>query len=327
MEFTRTLPRWLVHRAAIAEVLLTDAQRREDDSYHLAAQLPRAHAFYGDTLGPRTSYDPMLLLEVARQGIFVLGHRFFGVPEGYQFILRTVEFDVLDPTALAPPKDVPTHVVVGCQIERRLRGRTGVTGLVVRYTMVIDDREAMAVRINYSWMPPEQWTAMRATRRSTLGLPATPSAPWQEPRIDARLVDRRDPDNAVISPPRSVEDGGRAATLVVDTSHATMFDHRLDHVPGMLELEAFRQLALTAAVDSGVLPTPTALLVGLSARFRSLAELDLSAECRTGPVRPGEEIHCSMHQAGTVVAEARVRLADRSRPDLAEACSPLFARA
>ncbi|WP_330336135.1 ScbA/BarX family gamma-butyrolactone biosynthesis protein [Streptomyces sp. NBC_00557] len=308
MQYTRTLPRELVHRAAVAEVFLTDAERHGEDDVLLAAQLPRRHAFYHDTLADRARHDPMLLLEACRQGIFVVAHRYLDVPLGHKFLLRAVEFEVPDPAALVCG-DHPTEAVIATRIEHRFRNRAGVTGLRLRFGMTVGDREALLARIDYSWMPPRAWTRLRAGQRGALGLPETPVAlPGR--RVEPARVGRRDPGNAVISAPRTGPDGTRTARLVPDTGHPALYDHWVDHVPGMLELEALRQLALTAAVDAGALSAPTALPVGLAARFRCFAEMDLPLECRTGPVLPGADIECSLHQPGAVAVEARLRLAE-----------------
>ncbi|MEU6085088.1 ScbA/BarX family gamma-butyrolactone biosynthesis protein [Streptomyces sp. NPDC047108] len=310
MQFTRTLPKSLVHRAAIAEVFLTDAERRGEDEVVLAGQLPRLHAFYDDTLGLRTDHAPMLLLEACRQGIFVVAHRYFDVPADHRFLLRTVEFEVRDATALIPGS-IPTELVIVARIERRMKGRSGLTGLRLRFTTTIGGREAMSACIAYSWMPPDAWESVRTEQRTRLGLSETPLA-LPVPRIEPALVDRRDPANAVISVSCPTGDGGRAALLVPDTGHPVMFDHWVDHVPGMLELEALRQLALTAAVDAGTLTTPAAQTVRLSARFRRFGEMDLPLECRTSPAPPGADIPCTLHQSGHLVAEARIGFADRA---------------
>ncbi|MGV9990833.1 ScbA/BarX family gamma-butyrolactone biosynthesis protein [Streptomyces sp. NPDC003374] len=312
MQFARTLPRDLVHRAAIAEVLLTDAKRLSEDETLLAAQLPRRHAFHDDTLAPRTHHDPLLLLEACRQGIFVVAHRHLGVPAGHRFLLRAVEFEVPDPAALrAGP--APTEAVITARIEHRFRGRGGVTGLRLRFTAVIGGHEAMSARIDYSWMTAADWTRLRTRQRHALGLFGTPVA-LGGPRADPARVGRRDPANVVISPPHTTGDGRSTARLVAETSHPTLYDHWVDHVPGMLELEAFRQLALSAAVSAGTLRTPTAMPVGLSARFSRFAEMDLPLRCVTAPVRPGDEIECALHQLGAVVAEARLTLAGDRTP-------------
>ncbi|WP_055489106.1 ScbA/BarX family gamma-butyrolactone biosynthesis protein [Streptomyces sp. TP-A0356] len=315
MQFARTLAKELVHRASVAEVFLTDSERHGEDEMLLAAQLPRLHAFYDDTLGPRTHHDPLLLLEACRQGIFVVAHRYLDVPLGHKFLLRTVEFEVPDPAALASG-DTPTETVIGARIEHRFRSRSGVTGLRLRFTASIGTREALLARIDYSWMRPQDWTRMRARQRGALGLPRTPVA-LPGPRIDPARVGRRDPANTVISPACTSADGMYTARLVAETAHPILYDHWVDHVPGMLELEAFRQLAVTAAVAAGTVHTPTALPVGLAARFRCFAEMDLPLVCRTTPVLHGADIECTLHQPGTLAAEARIRFADRNTADLA----------
>ncbi|MFR0355167.1 ScbA/BarX family gamma-butyrolactone biosynthesis protein [Streptomyces sediminimaris] len=310
MQFTRTLPRELVHRAAVAEVFLTDAQRHSEDEVLLAAQLPRLHAFYDDTLGPRTHHDPLLLLEACRQGIFVVAHRYFDVPLGHKFLLRAVEFEVPDPSALARG-DTPTETVVAARVENRFRGRTGVTGLRLGFTVRTGAREALLARIDYRWMPPEDWRRLRDGQRGSLGLPHTPVA-LLGPRVEPTLVGRRDPANTAISPPRTSRDGARVARLVADTGHPILYDHWVDHVPAMLELEALRQLALSASLATDSRVTPTPMPIGLAARFRCFAEMDLPLQCRMAPAPPGTDAECTVHQLGTLVTDARIRLADRS---------------
>ncbi|MET8096641.1 ScbA/BarX family gamma-butyrolactone biosynthesis protein [Streptomyces sp. NPDC005236] len=308
MQFTRTLPKELVHRSAAAEVFLTDAERHGDDEMILAARFPRRHAFYDDTLGPGDRLDPFLLLEACRQGIFVVAHRHLGVRLGHKFLLRTVEFEVPDPAALNRD-DRPTEAVITTRIEKRFRTRAGVRGLKLRFTLAVGAREALLARIDYSWMPPEDWTNLRAGQRGALGLPAVPVA-LRGPRVDPALVGRRTPANTVISPPRAADDGTHTAHLYAETTHPTLYDHWVDHVPGMLELECFRQLALRASVSAGAVRTPSPLPVALAARFRRFAEMDLPLECRTTPAVPGADIECTLSQPGALAAEARIRLAD-----------------
>ncbi|MFE1858266.1 ScbA/BarX family gamma-butyrolactone biosynthesis protein [Streptomyces anandii] len=313
MQFARTLPKELVHRAAIAEVFLTDAERRSEDEVLLAAQLPRRHPFYDDTLAPHTHHDPFMLLEACRQGIFVVAHRCFDVPLGHKFLLRTVGFEVLDPAALTPG-DTPTEAVIGARVQRRFRCRSGTTGLRLAFTVAVGARRAMTARIDYSWMGPREWTWLRAKQRGAFGLFQPPAA-LRGPRAEPGLVGRRDPANVVVSPPHSTGDGGRAARLVAQTTHPTLYDHWVDHVPGMLELEACRQLALAAATeDAG--HTPTTLPVSLSARFSRFAEMDLPLLCLTGAPAPGEDADCTLLQLGTPVADVRIGFAGR---DTAEA--------
>ncbi len=43
---TTTVPKELVHRAAVAEVMLTDWERVDDTRFKVAAQWPRGHSFF-----------------------------------------------------------------------------------------------------------------------------------------------------------------------------------------------------------------------------------------------------------------------------------------
>src|SRR5438067_13397321 len=80
LRFDATVPRQLVHKAAIEQVLLSDHQGIGDREFVCAAQLSRAHAYYSDHL--LRLYDPLLLLEIARQAVALGSHEYFGVRQG-----------------------------------------------------------------------------------------------------------------------------------------------------------------------------------------------------------------------------------------------------
>ncbi|MST34381.1 hypothetical protein GHK86_16845 [Acidimicrobiaceae bacterium USS-CC1] len=92
MSWSQTVPRELVHRAALSEVLLTDSDRVDDDEFVVGAQWPRAHSFYGPDIDGR--HDPMLAAETLRRAGLLLGHRYYNVPSGHQFIMRHLGFMV-----------------------------------------------------------------------------------------------------------------------------------------------------------------------------------------------------------------------------------------
>ncbi|GDY59503.1 adhesin [Streptomyces violaceusniger] len=286
VEFSQTVPRELVHRLSLAEVFLTGVLARDEDTLDIGVQIPRSHAFYRDTAGCRHVYDPMVLVEAVRQSLLMLGHDLFENPFGTKFILRDIALRDADITALAV-RDVPTEVVLRCRIVRRFRGREGLKGARLSYTALIGDRVAATLEGSMSWLTPAQWQATREDVRATLGLPvqATFTACEPGPRIGAALVDRKDATNVVISPIQLQRppDGGEMGTarLLVDTSHPVLFDHPLDHVPGMLTLEAFRQLGIATAVETGALPSASAVLTGLKARFTGFGELDLPITCES----------------------------------------------
>src|SRR5436853_6926906 len=89
LRFDAAVPRQLVHKAAIEQVLLSDHQRIGEREFSCAAQLSRAHAYYSDHLLPL--YDPLLLLEIALQAVVLGSHEYFGVRQGWQFIFSDID--------------------------------------------------------------------------------------------------------------------------------------------------------------------------------------------------------------------------------------------
>ncbi|KOT92495.1 A-factor biosynthesis protein [Streptomyces rimosus subsp. pseudoverticillatus] len=315
VEFSRTVPRELVHRSSITEVLVTGALARDEDTLDVGVQIPRSHAFYRDSAGCGHLYDPMVLVEAARQTLIMLGHDLFGMPFGTKFILREIALHEADPAALAVSV-VPTEVVLRCHILRRFRDRTGsVRGARLRYSAMIGDHVAATLECGMSWVPPEQWQTMREEGRIALGLPPHLGiqAPEPPPRIKEALVDRRDAANVVLSSLRVSPDaaGTGTARLVVDTRHPVLFDHYVDHVPGMLTLESFRQLGIATAAATGTLPSAAALLTGISVRFTAIGELDLPVTCESVLLQGDGThavLHSTMRQEGRVIAAGEVRL-------------------
>lgn len=78
-------------------------------------------------------------------------------------------------------------------------------------------------------------------------------------------VGRLSPTDVVLSPTGEPD----RWQLRMDTRHPVLFDHQVDHVPGMVLLEAARQAA------TAVLGGPSILPVGLDCEFHKYAELDL----------------------------------------------------
>ncbi|GAA1957453.1 ScbA/BarX family gamma-butyrolactone biosynthesis protein [Amycolatopsis minnesotensis] len=307
MEFCQTVPRTWVHRAAVAEVLLTSAVEAGEDVFTIAGQLPRYHAFYGESREPRSEYDPVLLLEASRQACILIAHRFCSVSTGERFVMRDLELTVTDRRGLAL-RPAPSDFVLRCRILRRFRGRTGLSGLRVACTAKVDGVETTVAQFTFSWVSAEKWASMRAANRSELGLPAVPSLCAQPPRLAAHRVDRREPFNVVISPLK-VDGGGAVATeVVVDTAHPVLFDHPLDHLPGMLQLEAFRQLAIAAVGANRI--------TGFAMRFLGFGEFDLANECEAAVEvdDDGPLVRGVLTQGERRIAEARLRFDKQGAP-------------
>ncbi|MEZ0093263.1 ScbA/BarX family gamma-butyrolactone biosynthesis protein [Streptacidiphilus sp. EB129] len=276
---TRTVPREFVHRAAVAEVLLTDWEVHGAASFTVRAQWPRGHAFFTPLDGRRQ--DPLLLAETIRQAGLLVSHAEFGVPLNYQFLMSDLSYD----TALAAlaVSDTPTELELQLNCRDIRRRGTRLTGM--RYDVAVL-REGAALahgQAGFTCLAPAAYRRIRGeqalgTAANRLGETGTGGTghgfaaghgfgmgvdAFLPPAELPRIVGRTSVGDVVISPSES---GSRL--LRVDQSHPTLFDHPVDHVPGMVLLEAARQFALAELHPLPVVPT------GMQARFQHYVEFD-----------------------------------------------------
>ncbi|MBJ8345384.1 ScbA/BarX family gamma-butyrolactone biosynthesis protein [Antrihabitans sp. YC2-6] len=299
----RTISRDIVHRASIAEVFVTSLHKLRDDEYVTTAQLPRSHAYYCDHIGELgRSYDPMMVMEAARQSGMAVVHRFFDVPTGRAFLLRTFNGRSLSPDAwkiCSTPADLSITVAV----KRIFHTEDLPTGMAVQLDVRRGGEPMMSVDSKFSWIPRPVWDALRHQARSAVGLSdiVMPLPPGQRAR--AALVGRESQRNVVIAEPK-IDGNTATATLVCDVDHPTIFDHPVDHVPGSLQIEACRQLgwALLAARTSGAAPRTECV----KSTFTGFLELDRPSDVTAEIIDSGVGdtlVACTIRQSGRPAAE------------------------
>ncbi|MFD4260839.1 ScbA/BarX family gamma-butyrolactone biosynthesis protein [Streptomyces sp. NPDC058534] len=254
--WTSTVPSELVHRAAVAEVMLTDWRRLAETRFTMSAQWPRGHSFFTPVGG--SHHDPLIAAETIRQAGALLAHAEFGVPFGHQFLLEELTLAV-DPGRLRVGRaPAALDLDVTCtEVSRRGRRLAG-----LRYETVLlrEGRPAGRGRITFSVVAPAVYRRLRPERVFTPGhTPIALTAP-----IAPQSVGRLSPADVVLSPTAEPN----RWQLRADTRHPVLFDHQVDHVPGMVLLEAARQAA------TAVLDRPAILPLRLAAQFTKYAELD-----------------------------------------------------
>ncbi|MGW0913669.1 ScbA/BarX family gamma-butyrolactone biosynthesis protein [Streptomyces sp. NPDC002784] len=251
---TATVPRQLVHRAAVAETLLTGWRRTGTDQFRVAAQWPRAHPLHVSS--DRTAYEPLLVTETVRQSGTLLAHTEYEVPLGYRFVLQ--ELRVTTRPECLGVGHAPAEPDVDVQIfdVRHRAGRPAAFRLSAAVT--IDNTQVASAYFAASWTSEPVYRRLRGGRGAADVTALTPP-----PGLSPAEVDRTVPGDVVLAP--SVRPG--RWQLRVDTAHPVFFDHPLDHVPGMLLLEAARQ---AVQVVSGGKSVP----VSYEASFDRYAELD-----------------------------------------------------
>lgn len=282
---TTTVPRELVHRAAVAEVMLTGWERLEEKRFNVHAQWPRSHSFFTPIDG--VYYDPLMAAETIRQIAPLICHAEFGVPFGYQFLLERLDLTV-------HPEHLPMHQApasldldVTCT-DVKMRGRR-LSGLCYETAVLREGQLAATARLSLTLIAPTVYRRVRPERVfSSEHRPLPLTAP-----VAPQSVGRTSPADVVLSP----TDEPNRWQLRVDTRHPVLFDHPVDHVPGMVLLEAVRQGATAVLGDASFLP------LSITSEFSSYVELDepcLIEARRLSPAAPGsaEVVEVTGHQYG-----------------------------
>lgn len=301
------VPRELVHKTAHTEVLLTGWRQCGEREFEVGAEWPRDHGFWRtDDEGVQ---DPMLLVETTRQVLPLLAHAGFGVPAGHQLIWDHYRcaFSVPFLSVADSPARVTVRLSASRPPERGARLREIALTMTVRSG---DGRTLGTVSTVYSAHSPAVYRRLRgpgtpppAEAMAAALVPPAPLAPALVGRDSEREVvlaaaeghgegegnHGGDGDGRSNSPDGAGSPGRRQ--LRVLTTSPWLFDHPVDHAPGMLLLEAARQEAHLAAAPY------RPRLTRMEADFRRYVDLDEPSwvEVSSGPrgeagaVRPGGE--------------------------------------
>ncbi|MFI9155900.1 ScbA/BarX family gamma-butyrolactone biosynthesis protein [Streptomyces sp. NPDC053367] len=284
---TTTVPKELVHRAAVAEVMLTDWWREGETRFAMQGQWPRGHSFFTPVAG---HHDPLIAAETIRQAGILLAHAEFGVPLGHQFLVSDLDVTVDPRHMIVGDTPASLDITVDCP-DVRMRG-TSLAGLRIAVEIRRDGEIAARGGGALASIAPPVYRRLRGARADAMQrvLPLTaPAAP--------QLVGRMSPTDVTLTP---VGEADRWQ-LRVDTRHPVLFDHPLDHVPGMLLMEAARQAAAAA------LRRPVMLPLSITNEFLHYVELDAPCmiEARRDPSRD-DRVTVSAYQDDAVVFRSTV---------------------
>ncbi|GAA4794257.1 ScbA/BarX family gamma-butyrolactone biosynthesis protein [Streptomyces ziwulingensis] len=246
LSWSRTVPRELVHRVSVAEVLLTDVVRVAERRFVAAACWPRSHPTF--PVGGPAVHDPLMVVETLRQLGIYIALRHLGVAADTRMLIGDLHFGVLS------------------RLQPRVRG--GATDVTCRvritrlYTSPDDAVTGVRLRAEYSaggvvfagaggsarFLSPGRYAAVRGP--SADSPPPCPRAGALRP--DPSVLGVAHPRDVLIAVVGPEGGGGREARVdPADHHHPFFFDHASDHVPGTVLLEAARQA--TALVSGGEL--------------------------------------------------------------------------
>lgn len=285
------------HKAAPGEILLTGWFRTGDDTFAVTAQWPADHGYY---LHHRGSHDPMLIAETIRQCVPLLCHAAYDVPLDHRQIWNDLQLTA-EPAALVAdglPVELVLHLT--CGDLKRPGGRLRAGALHAEVTRVQGGvrRHLASVDTRFTSHAPAVYRRLRGAYADLAH--ALAGAVPLPPPIAPALVARPHAADVVLSPTGTPS----RWQLRCDTTHPVLFDHLVDHAPGMLLLEAARQAAQTLT-DPLVFPT------AISCTFIRYAELDTPVYV-TAALR-GDTADVTVHQHDAPILTATFAL-----PRLAE---------
>ncbi|MER5294166.1 ScbA/BarX family gamma-butyrolactone biosynthesis protein [Streptomyces pharetrae] len=247
-----------VHKLNADQVLLTGWRRLADNCFVATARWPGDHPFYAVRGG---RHDALLLSETVRQSFPLLSHHAYDVPFGHHLVWDTYAWR-LNPAALwadGSPADIELHVSAREVVHRR----GSVAVLALDYEILRDGMPLATAESRFTVQAPAVYRRLRGSHADPAAVRPIPVPP----AIPAGPAGRDRSADVVLAPTGSA----RRWQLRVDTRHRALFDHPVDHVPGMLLLEAARQAA--HVVDG----RPSAVVTGMETRFLRYAELDAPA--------------------------------------------------
>ena len=227
--FQQTVPRLLVHRAAVSEVFITDLQVADEQTSHIGAQWPRAHSFFGPKM---QLHDPMLLAETIRQATLVVAHRAFDVPHDAQFVLLELTYEVGEHGLRM--ESGPANITLVGNVTDIRRRKSSVAGMSLEYDCYRDGELVAGGTIRWRCISAASYARVRGDHHNAARTSATEPTP-----VAPNLVGRHHESDVVLGASPLPD----TWLLRVDTDHPVMFDHMVDHVPGMMVVEAARQAA------------------------------------------------------------------------------------
>ncbi|WP_424217585.1 ScbA/BarX family gamma-butyrolactone biosynthesis protein (plasmid) [Streptomyces sp. BI20] len=237
---TTTVAKEHVHRTSLADVFLTGCASGGPDTFTITAQWPRVHSFYRNDHG---LYDPLMLCETIRQSLPFLMHTRYDVPIGHQLMWQRFRYSVDSRAMVIGRTPAELTLRVTCRNATYRRGLPA--SLDLRYEVLRENRLLAVAGTTFTCHTPAVYRRLRGERADMT------AAFWDIPRPPAPLPphecgSERERD-VVLSP---TERSGRWE-LRSDIAHPILFDHPVDHVPGMLLLEAARQAAYATRPPGG----------------------------------------------------------------------------
>lgn len=235
----------------MSEVFLTGIRASSDSSFTVTAQWPRWHVFYncrGD------QFDSALVIETLRQLTVLVAHSQLGVSFNTQFLMPEMDISIV-PNAYSDPSH-PAEITADVTVSEIRRTANGVSAFRSTAIFTSGGDEVARGTATARIVGAAAYDRIRTRRRNGVG--ATQILP-----VDAGRAGCTSVLNVVLGEAELP----CAWPLRVDVTNPILFDHPLDHIPGVLLMEAVRQTVRLAIKD------PKLDFSSFKGEFLAIAEL------------------------------------------------------
>lgn len=238
-----------LHLRRDATVFVTGWRRLEVGEFSLTAQWPSSED------GPR--YDSRILTQTIRQSGLAIAHAAYGVPLSHQTLLHHFDFTVAP--GFRVPSGRPAALDIEISVTEPKKNRRAVSSLVMDVRLFQDNTMVARADSEFGWISPAAYRRLRGDNLT---------AGWNEwplpAPVDPRTVGRTSGTDVVLAP----GEGPHRWQLRNDTDNVLLYDHPVDHVPGLVLMEAAHQAAHAALHPAPFEPTAVA------AAFERYVEFD-----------------------------------------------------
>ncbi|NED14782.1 ScbA/BarX family gamma-butyrolactone biosynthesis protein [Streptomyces sp. SID9124] len=260
---TTTVAKEYVHRDSVAEVFLTGCDTQDGVNFSLTGQWPRAHTMFRSLDG--ASHDPLQVAETFRQAGIYVSHVELGVPLGHNFVMSNITYTT--DTASLRIASGPTDFDLDTRCTEIVRRRGVASRMAFEFALRRSGRPLAGGTGQISVIPPAVYNRLRQGRVAQP--PVAAEAYPERTLLPPSMVGRTFTTDVVLSDVPGAGSGGNPRWLLTpDLNHPILFDHKGDHVPGMVLLEAARQAACAVMAPRSFIPAAA------SNDFHQYAELD-----------------------------------------------------
>ncbi len=238
------------------------------------------------------------------------------MPRGHQLIWSDLSFDVVHDALRV--SDRPLDLTLAVECSEIVRRRAGLSAVRVSMTAFADTTTIGHARTRFSVHNPGIYQRLRAAGHHDPTAARAGALRLLTPGVLPDRVGRHRADDVVLAP----TDRSHVWQLRADLDHPILFDHPVDHAPGMLLLEAARQAAICAQ------PVGSTAVTGMATRFHRYVELDRPAWVKLTSGAPSrctvriDQDEQACFEAEVVTRTTPLTIGTPSRPDLVQVGCP-----